>query len=165
MRKLLILISILISITQLIACSTTTDLNARMLEAADNLPGIYKINVSQGNLVTQDMVDQLRPGMDERQVKFLLGTPLLIDPFHANRWDYFYTLNVAGKEQKHERITLMFDEDMKLSGLKGNFKPSNEFKPMTINTEVVDVPKREVKEPGTIEKVLHSIGIEYKEKY
>jgi len=164
MRKLLILIMIFISSSFLLACSTTKTLNDKMLEVADTLPGVYKIDVHQGNIVSQKMIDQLRPGMDKRQVKFILGTPLLVDPFHKDRWDYFYDITKAGKQLKRERITVIFDTD-KLISLQGNFKPSNEFKPMTINTEVVDVPKREERKRGVIEKALHAIGIEYEEKF
>lgn len=164
MRKLLILTMAFISSSFLLACSTTKTLNDKMLEVADTLPGVYKIDVHQGNVVTQEMINQLRPGMDKRQVKFILGTPLLVDPFHKDRWDYFYDVKKAGKQLKTERITVIFDTD-KLASLKGNFKPSNEFKPMTINTEVVDVPKREERKRGFFEKALHAIGIEYEEKY
>lgn len=134
-----------------------------MLDMADTLPGVYKINVQQGNLVTQEMVDQLRPGMDKRQVKFILGTPLLSDPFHKNRWDYFYDSKQAGKQVKTDRITVFFDAD-KLISLKGHFKPSNEFKPMTINTEVIDVPERVERQRTVFEKILHAIGIEQEDK-
>ncbi|HIG79649.1 MAG TPA: outer membrane protein assembly factor BamE, partial [Cycloclasticus sp.] len=133
------------------------------LNAADNLPGVYKINVRQGNLVTQEMIDQLRPGMGKRQVTFILGTPLLVDPFHKNRWDYFYDLKLAGKQNTKERVTIIFDDD-RLISLKGDFKPSKEFKPMTVNTEVIDVPKREEKEKSIMDRVLRSLGIEYDEK-
>jgi len=158
MRKFLILIMTLILSSFLFACSTTKSLDDKMLAVADTLPGVYKIDVNQGNVITQEMINQLRPGMDKRQVKFILGTPLLVDPFHKERWDYFYDLKKAGKQQKKERITVFFEDD-KLINLAGNFKPSNEFKPMTINTEVVDVPKREKKEKGLLERVLQSIGI------
>ena len=50
----------------------------------------YKIDVQQGNYVTQDMVEKLKPGMTRSQVKFLLGTPLVVDPFRNDRWDYVY---------------------------------------------------------------------------
>ncbi|MBV1912164.1 MAG: outer membrane protein assembly factor BamE [Cycloclasticus sp.] len=163
MRKFLILIMTFITSSFLMACSTTESLNNKMLEVADTLPGVYKIDVHQGNVVTQEMVDQLRPGMDKRQVRFLLGTPLLADPFHKDRWDYFYDLKKSGKQIKTERITVFFEAD-KLVNLSGNFKPSNEFKPMTINTEVIDVPKREKKEKGWLEKALQSIGIGNEEK-
>ena len=158
MRKFLILIMTFILSSFLFACSTTKNLDDKMLAAADTLPGVYKIDVNQGNVITQEMIDQLRPGMDKRQVKFILGTPLLVDPFHKERWDYFYDQKKAGKHQKNERITVFFEDD-KLVNLTGNFKPSNEFKPMTINTEVIDVPKREKKEQGFIEKILQRVGI------
>lgn len=159
MRKRLILIMIFISSSTLVACSTTETLNDKMLDVADTLPGVYKIDVHQGNVVTQKMIDQLRPGMDKRQVKFILGTPLLVDPFHQERWDYFYDIRKAGKPHKRERITVIFNVGS-LASLKGNFKPSNEFKPMTIDTKVIDVPKREKKEVGIMEKILKFIGIE-----
>ncbi len=52
----------------------------------------YKIDVQQGNVLTQDMVSQLKPGLTKDQVRFVLGTPVLMDMFHANRWDYVYWL-------------------------------------------------------------------------
>jgi len=158
MRKFLILIMTFILSSFLFACSTSKSLDDKMLAAADTLPGVYKIDVNQGNIITQEMINQLRPGMDKRQVRFILGTPLLVDPFHKERWDYFYYLNKAGQQQKKERITVFFEDD-KLVSLAGNFKPSNEFKPMTINTEVIDVPKREKKEPGFLDKILQRVGI------
>ena len=54
-------------------------------------PGVYKINVEQGNIVTPEMVAQLKPGMTRRQVKFILGTPLVEDTFDIDRWDYIYS--------------------------------------------------------------------------
>ncbi|ORU91425.1 MAG: cell envelope protein SmpA [Cycloclasticus sp. symbiont of Poecilosclerida sp. N] len=160
MRKFLLLITALI----LTACSTPKALDGKVLETADNLFGIYKIDVKQGNLVSQEMINQLRPGMDKKQVKFILGTPLLIDPFHKNRWDYFYDLKKSGKQDTKKRATIIF-VDGQLVSLKGDFRPSNESKPMTINTTVVDVPKQKEKEKGILEEILHSLGIEYDEKY
>lgn len=52
----------------------------------------YRIEVQQGNFVDQDMLDQIRPGMNKDQVQFVLGTPLLVDPFNAQRWDYIYAI-------------------------------------------------------------------------
>ncbi|ORU93386.1 MAG: cell envelope protein SmpA [Cycloclasticus sp. symbiont of Bathymodiolus heckerae] len=164
MRKLLILLITLICSQFFIACTTTAELNQKMLNVADNLPGVYKIDIRQGNLVTQEMINQLRPGMDKRQVKFILGTPLLIDPFHKDRWDYFYDLKKGGKQDTKERVTVIFDGN-ELVNLKGNFRPSNEFKPMAINTEVVDVPKHVEEEKGILEEALRAVGIEYDEKY
>ena len=66
--------------------------------AGCSFPGVYKIDIQQGNVVTQDMIDQLRPGMTRRQVRFIMGNPLLVDTFHANRWDYLYSLQPGGGE-------------------------------------------------------------------
>ena len=86
------------------------------------IPGVYKIDVQQGNVVTQDMVDQLRPGMTQRQVRFIMGTPLIQDTFHPERWDYLYSLKSGRSERVQERISLTF-EDNRLIGLSGDFIP------------------------------------------
>jgi outer membrane protein assembly factor BamE len=72
-------------------------------------PGVYRINVEQGNIVTQEMVDQLKPGMTRRQVRFILGTPLLEDPFHSDRWEYIYMLRNGNRILLEERLTVFFD--------------------------------------------------------
>ncbi len=71
----------------------------------------YKIDIQQGNVVTQDMVAKLRQGMTRSQVKFVMGTPLVSDPFHTDRWDYFYEFIKAGKLKDKKRLTLVFDQD------------------------------------------------------
>lgn len=86
-------------------------------------PGVYKIDVQQGNVVTQDMVDQLRPGMTQSQVQFVMGSPLITDSFHKNRWDYLYSLQPGGGQRQQERISLLFDANNQLAGLSGDFRP------------------------------------------
>lgn len=88
-----------------------------------SFPGVYKIDIQQGNVVTQDMVDQLRPGMTRRQVRFIMGNPLIADTFHANRWDYLYSLQPGGGKRQQERISLEFDANDQLSGISGDFRP------------------------------------------
>ena len=90
--------------------------------AACSFPGVYKLDVQQGNIVTQDMVNQLKPGMTKRQVRYIMGTPLLVDSFHENRWDYFYSLRNHDDEYSQERLTLLFANDQ-LVNLQGNFRP------------------------------------------
>ncbi len=77
--------------------------------AGCSFPGVYKIDIQQGNVVTQDMIDQLKPGMTQRQVRFIMGNPLITDTFHANRWDYLYSIQPGGRQRYQERISLMFD--------------------------------------------------------
>lgn len=71
----------------------------------------YRIDVQQGNVVTQDMVAKLRPGMTRAQVKYVLGTPLVTDAFHPERWDYFYKFDKAGDPAEQRRLTLVFKDD------------------------------------------------------
>lgn len=88
----------------------------------ERIPGVYRIDIQQGNVVDQDMLDQLEYGMDKSQVRFIMGTPMLIDPFNSNRWEYVYTYKrgVRTREQRH--ISLHFDEDEQLSHLSGDIK-------------------------------------------
>jgi outer membrane protein assembly factor BamE len=79
----------------------------------------YSIDIRQGNYVTQEMAAQLTPGMTEEQVRFVMGSPLLVDPFHANRWDYVYSFAPRGKVSEARRITLLF-KDNKLSSVEGD---------------------------------------------
>ncbi|MCP4598755.1 outer membrane protein assembly factor BamE [Neptuniibacter sp.] len=94
-----------------------------VLSGCSGFPGVYKIDIPQGNVVTQDMVDQLRPGMTESQVRYIMGTPLITDTFHQGRWDYLYSKK-SGTDGSlvRERLTLMFSNG-KLSGLSGDFRP------------------------------------------
>ncbi len=73
----------------------------------------YHMEIGQGNIITQETVDQLRPGMTRAQVRFLMGTPLIADPFHADRWDYFYSLRRStDKTLETRHITLTFKNDV-----------------------------------------------------
>ncbi len=88
-----------------------------------DFPGVYKISIPQGNVITQEMVDQLRPGMSKRQVTFVMGTPLVRDPFHQDRWDYIYSFQPGGGERGQERLSVFFIDDQ-LVGFEGDFIPS-----------------------------------------
>lgn len=69
----------------------------------------YRIDVRQGNMVTQEMVAQLRPGQTKDQVRFVLGTPLLTDIFHADRWDYVFRLQKGNGEIQQRRLVVFFE--------------------------------------------------------
>ncbi len=75
------------------------------------LPSFYSVPVRQGNYLDQAMVGQLRPGMTRQQVQRIMGTPLVTDPFHQNRWDYYYQYGKNGKINEHRHITLFFSGD------------------------------------------------------
>ena len=81
-------------------------------------PGVYKLNIEQGNIVTQEMTDQLKPGMTRRQVRFILGTPLVEDTFSPDRWDYLYVKRNGMDVLSESRLTVEFEGDslVRLSG-------------------------------------------------
>lgn len=81
----------------------------------------YKIDVQQGNVLTQEMVSKLRPGLTKDQVRFVLGTPVLMDMFHANRWDYVYRLQkgATGKVEMR-KFSTYFDASDKLVRVTGD---------------------------------------------
>jgi outer membrane protein assembly factor BamE len=91
--------------------------------AGCSFPGVYKLDIQQGNVVTQDMIDQLKPGMTRRQVRFIMGNALISDTFHPNRLDYIYTLQPGGGQRQQERATIQFNENDQLIGLSGDFMP------------------------------------------
>lgn len=74
---------------------------------------VYKAEIQQGNVVTQEMIDKLKPGMTRSQVRFVLGTPLVSDPFHQDRWDYYYYLRRANEDiGEAQRLTVIFNNDV-----------------------------------------------------
>ena len=81
-------------------------------------PGVYRINVEQGNVVTEEMVEQLRPGLNRRQVRYIMGTPLIEDSFHGDRWDYRYLLRNGNELLSETQLTLWFvgDELVRVEG-------------------------------------------------
>src|SRR3974390_1104392 len=82
----------------------------------------YHPDVQQGNVVTSDMVEQLRPGMTREQVKFMLGTPLLTDEFHPDRWDYLYYLSPR-KGAPQRRNLVVYFQDGKLDHFSSDPMP------------------------------------------
>jgi outer membrane protein assembly factor BamE len=109
----------------------------------------FKMDIQQGNVVTSKMLLQLKPGMTKSQVRFIMGTPLVVDSFHQNRWDYFYQLRQAGKVVEQRRVILDFDKDL-LAKVRGDVVPvgtagaaSNDA--VTNKTITVAPPKKEEK--------------------
>lgn len=86
------------------------------------LPGLpaYRIDIQQGNFVSQEMVSQLKPGMTREQVRFVLGTPLVTDIFHSDRWDYVYFRDPPGKPREQRRLAVFFDRDGRLERVDGD---------------------------------------------
>ncbi|APV49971.1 hypothetical protein BWI17_09895 [Betaproteobacteria bacterium GR16-43] len=72
---------------------------------------IHKIDIQQGNVVIQDQLSKVKVGMTRPEVRQILGTPLLADPFHANRWDYYFSNAKRGNEIERNKITILFADD------------------------------------------------------
>jgi outer membrane protein assembly factor BamE len=90
-----------------------------------SLPRVHKVTVQQGNLITQQMVDRLKPGMTRSQVSFVLGDPVMHNPFNADRWDYLYRVEVPDVYEEIKTLSLFFDGDLLLY-FTGDYAPSSE---------------------------------------
>lgn len=89
------------------------------------LPRVYKVTVQQGNVITQQMVDNLKPGMTREQVAYVMGEPVIKNPFDQDRWDYVYTLRVPGVVNDHMKMSLFFTDGL-LSHFVGDLAPSDQ---------------------------------------
>jgi outer membrane protein assembly factor BamE len=87
----------------------------------------YRITIQQGNFVSEEMVAQLKPGMTKEQVRFVLGTPLLTDMFHADRWDYPFRLQKGNGELSASRVTLYFKDKLLDRFEGGNLPAENDY--------------------------------------
>lgn len=108
----------------------------------NNLPGVYTLDIQQGNVVDQDMIDQLRPNMSKRQVLYIMGSPMLVDVFHQKRWDYLYSKQVGGEGREQKRVSLYFEGDT-LKGIQGDFRPDSQAV-KSVKETTVEVPPRDL---------------------
>jgi len=111
---------------KIVVRATVTAFACALLLAGCAFPGVYRIDIPQGNVITQEMIDQLRPGLTKRQVTFILGTPLIRDTFDQDRWDYLYSFQPGGGERVQERVTVYFDENGELTRFDGDFEQTPE---------------------------------------
>ncbi|MFO1415578.1 MAG: outer membrane protein assembly factor BamE [Burkholderiales bacterium] len=104
---------------------------AQMTQPFDNfIPlvtqfGVYKIDINQGNYLSQDMVDKLKVGQTKPQVKAALGTPLVTSVFRDNRWDYVYQFQSAGRVRENRQFTVYFNKDETLARWEGDEMPQS----------------------------------------
>ncbi len=115
---LFIVISILIS-GQLNGCS-------RRADGSVKIPFVYRVDIQQGNVIEQSMIDKLEPGMTKAKVKFIMGTPLLVDTFHTNRWEYIYSIEPGSGVRSQRHVALFFKDD-KLTHVEGNITPADRY--------------------------------------
>lgn len=143
-----------------------------LLGACSNVPRIvteYRIDVQQGNVLTQEMVSQLRPGLTRDQVRFVLGTPLLVDMFHADRWDYVYSLQKGrSNEIERRRFTVFFDADGKLYRVAGDVVadqnagseavPEEKSRVIDLGSISADTPIPPPEEKGFFGRMMDKVG-------
>ena len=96
-----------------------------LILSACSMPKVHKIIIQQGNIVNQEMVDQLKPGMTKTQVAYIMGEPVLKNTFDENRWDYLYTLELPGVLSQKMRMSLFFDGEI-LGYFTGDLAPSEQ---------------------------------------
>jgi outer membrane protein assembly factor BamE len=108
---------LVLAVALLTGCASSTDKSGFRI-----LPRVFKFPIQQGNVVTQEMVDKLQPGMTRSQVRFIMGTPLIADTFDQNRWDYLYTLKLPSGKELREQMTVLFEGD-RLVGISGDYMP------------------------------------------
>ncbi len=107
MQRFLLVPCAIVALIPLVGCEA--------LQRTDSLFGFitpYRIDIVQGNAVTKEQAAVLKPGMSRLQVRDVLGTPLMTDPFHANRWDYIFTLRRPGAELQRRSVVVFFDGDV-----------------------------------------------------
>ncbi|WP_101759810.1 outer membrane protein assembly factor BamE [Oceanicoccus sp. KOV_DT_Chl] len=102
---------LILTLAALSACSTL------------QFPGVYKIAIEQGNVVNQEMIDQLKPGMSKDQVEYIMGSPLVKDTFNVDRWDYVYYIKRGNDTREQYRMAIFF-KDGNLNYFTGDFLPS-----------------------------------------
>ena len=149
-----------VSIAATLGCAREKKPDQYRNSVLSDLPFVYKMTVQQGNIVTEEMVDQLEYGMTKSQVRFLLGTPLLADMFHSDRWDYTYTIKRGHAPMQTQRMTLYFENDA-LMRIEGAMQPNPEraltsAEQREIITKVPDWRDNR----GVINRTLNAIGVE-----
>lgn len=90
-----------------------------------SFPGVHKITIQQGNVITQSMVDKLKPGMTKSQVRFVLGNAIIDDSLDRERWDYIYTIRLGGLAPISKYMSLYFVDD-RLSHFEGDYLPTEQ---------------------------------------
>ncbi|WP_457674403.1 outer membrane protein assembly factor BamE [Thiolapillus sp.] len=164
MRKLLISVALTASLA---GCSSididkdTWDLFGNVIpKSLEKLPFVYKPQIIQGNLIVQDNVNQLKPGMHKKQVELVMGTALLQDVFHDNRWDYYYGMGI-GTIELEKRLTLYFEND-KLVRIVGDYQPlpplRGEGAPKDPKA-IIPVPDWQPAPASLFEKAMTTVGL------
>lgn len=94
--------------------------------SSDRVPFVHRIDIPQGNVVTQDMLEKLEPGLSRRQVQYIMGSPMLVDVFNQNEWVYLYSFKPGGGERVQRRVSLLFEGE-RLARVEGDLRQEVEY--------------------------------------
>jgi outer membrane protein assembly factor BamE len=119
-------------------------LSCNLLSGCSGLhfPGVYTIPIEQGNIITQEMVDQLKPGMSKDQVEYIMGSALIKDTFNAQRWDYVYNIKRGTNPRRQYRMTMFFKND-KLENFTGDIVPTTLKEATAKEKNTTDEPSKQ----------------------
>lgn len=158
MHKVLILVTALI-VSSLTACGSLRDAGDVIPNALDAMSLMYRPDIQQGNVVTQETMDKVKLGMDKRQVRYALGSPMLVDVFHQDRWDYVYTMGRGSKPKEIARTAMIFENE-RLVRIDGELQPRpiNE-RPEPKKELLVSVPDYVPENMPLFDRILSFIGL------
>ncbi len=157
MHKLLTFIAIFASL--LLGGCGRFGIGDRITDALDRMPLIYRPTIQQGNVVNQETINRLEPEMTKRQVRFVLGTPMMVDVFHEDRWDFIFTEGEGSKPSEIKKVALFFEND-RLKRIEGDIRPLPPEQREEVKKEViVSVPDWEGGKKPFWRRGLQAVGI------
>ncbi|MEE2730929.1 MAG: outer membrane protein assembly factor BamE [Pseudomonadota bacterium] len=106
-------------------------------------PGVFRIDVGQGNLITKEMLDKLRVGMTPRQVEYVMGSPMIADTFHPNRWDYMYSLETGKGILVQNQLTLFFENERLAKIDTSRYKDPEALRNDLLKQMGIELPKQQ----------------------
>ncbi|MCP5418756.1 MAG: outer membrane protein assembly factor BamE [Chromatiaceae bacterium] len=134
---------VIIALQLLTGCSTVIDsvgtVGDMIPKSLERTSLFYKTDIQQGNSIEQPVLNRLQPGMSKNQVQFIMGTPMLVDVFHQDRWDYYYSMERGNGESEQKHIALFF-ADGRLVRTEGEMRPMPLEEEQQQKTEVYSVP-------------------------
>jgi len=124
-----------------------------LVSEVPKVPGItpYRMVIQQGNFISQEMVAQLKPGMTKEQVRFVLGTPLVTDIFHADRWDYVFFREMPDGKKEQRNLSVVFEKD-RLARVLGDLMPADGSTPRATGFEPLVKPDKPAAKPAAVAK-------------
>ncbi|OOY98854.1 outer membrane protein assembly factor BamE [Solemya velum gill symbiont] len=136
-------------------CSTTEKITSIVPDSISNWSLVHKATIQQGNILTEDALEELSPGMSKDEVRISLGSPSLVDVFHQERWDYIYSIDVPGEEPVLKTLSIYFTDDL-IDRVEGDYE-ADERSEQEAKRVVVTVP--DYRGEGIFKRTLKKIGI------